>query len=121
MAFDSISLSRSYGGELAANSPVSSEQDGKHLYLDDPRVVELPEEGCITFRFKRGPVTLVEGSDNRPGRASVDLTLVEICDVKAEELREYGVGDESDQTESTIDSLFEKLRGEKEPEPAAEE
>jgi hypothetical protein len=100
-------------------SPSGPEETGLYLFVTNPRVVELPEEGKITFVFKRGPVTLREGTEERPGSASVDLRLLEICDVcacevEAREKGEYG------ESENAIDSLFESLRKEA-PETEEEE
>ena len=85
-------------------SPVERDADGLHLFIDNPRVVELPEQGCITFRFSRGPVTITEASKSSAARAHVDLTLTEICDVKEEEAPE-GV-----EAKDALDELFAGIR-----------
>ena len=97
--------------------PEPSDSGGLHLYVSQPRVVELPEQGLISFYYKRGPITLVEGGEDSEGRASADLTLTEICDVCECEVPGYT---EEQETESKIDEIFESLRGEKE-EPSADE
>jgi len=83
-----------------------SESGGLHLYLRDLCVLDLPDEGCITFKFKKGPVTATEASEDSPASASCDLTLTAICDVKAEENK--GTEMDSDETSESIDELFEK-------------
>jgi hypothetical protein len=116
MAFAPISLDNS--GSLC--EPCSPPEPGKHLYLDDPRVVELPECGCITFRFKRGPVTIKEGGSGREASASADLTLTEICAVKEEASGDVEEYEKSDKVENQIDKLFEELRGKEEAEEEKE-
>jgi hypothetical protein len=115
--FEAISLGSSGSNIPEVAYPSGSNEPGLHLYVDNPRVVELPEEGKITFYFKRGPITVREGVEDRPGSASADLNLTEICDVCACEAPEYS---EARETENKIDELFEELRGEKE-EPSADE
>ena len=89
-----------------SDSPVERESDGLHLFVSNPRVVDLPEQGCITFRFKRGPLTIKEGYKGSPGSASADLTLLEICDVKDEESPEVK------ESKDTIDEIFNSIRDE---------
>ncbi len=96
--FEPIPLSPANDGIMA--NPISPESpEGLHLFISHPRVAELPEEGCITFRFKRGPRTVTEG-EGGISRASVDLRLLEICEVEAEE------GEESEKKDDPIDKLF---------------
>lgn len=88
--------------------------DGLHLFLSHPRAIELPKSGCITFKFARGPVTVTEAYRDRPGSATVDLTLIEICEVEehsdseteeaSEEISEHLEGDD------LIDRLFDEAR-----------
>lgn len=87
--------------------------DGLNLFVSHPRVVDLPEEGCITFRFRRGPAMVKEPFKGTPGSASVDLTLLEICDVKDEAMPS---DDKSGRrkSEETIDKLFEEAREDEE-------
>lgn len=66
----------------------SAPEGGRHLYIENDRVEELPESGTITFRYVRGPITEVEALRGMPGRCSVDLTLTEICDFKGEKKEE---------------------------------
>ena len=116
MAFEPIDLSLS--SRFNATTPATPfDSEGKNLYLDHPRVAELPEEGCITFKFRRGPVTLREGFSGHPGSASADLTLIEICNVKAEKVSYEGPEEHEDEsrTENQIDELFESLRSGSEP------
>lgn len=105
-SFDPISLSESGATENLV-SPGRAES-GLHLYVSHPRVSELPEEGCITFRFKRGPRTVTEG-DSGIARASVDLRLTEICDVEAHE-------SDDEPKEDPLDELFKKAASEAEKE-----
>jgi hypothetical protein len=82
-----------------------SEGRGLPLYLDDLVVLDLPEEGCITFMYKKGPVTATEASGGSPARASATLRLLEIRECKPEEVEE----DEDEQdTDKSIDDLFEE-------------
>ena len=92
--------------------PMSSDgAEGLHLYLDNLCVLELPEEGIISFHYKKGPVTATEAGKGKPAHASADLLLTEICD--------YGEHDKNDESESSeeskdsyegqsIDDLFEE-------------
>lgn len=110
--FDPISLAGNGPNQAYPVSPASVEEaEGKFLFLEHPRVVQLPEEGKITFYFKRGPVTVREPTEHSPGSASVDLRLTEICDVCACEVETPA----SDAQESSklIDELFAKVRGKK--------
>lgn len=86
-----------------------SDGHGLHLYIDDLAVLDLPDEGCITFKYKKGPVTATEASEDRPARASATLRLLEICDAESEDLEE-----EKDETDSdkSIDELFEEAGSE---------
>lgn len=78
---------------------------GLPLYLDDLAVLELPEEGCITFMYKKGPTTVTEASGDSPARASATLRLLEIRACEPEEVEE----DEDEQdTDKSIDDLFEE-------------
>jgi hypothetical protein len=78
---------------------------GLPLYLDDLAVLDLPDEGCITFMYKKGPVTATEASGDSPARASATLRLLEIRACEPEEVEE----DEDEQdTDKSIDELFEE-------------
>jgi hypothetical protein len=89
------------------SSPVSQmDRDGLHLYLRDLCVLELPDEGCITFKFKKGPVTATEAGEDTPACASCDLTLTAICAVEAEE--NEGTEKYPDKSSESIDDLFEQ-------------
>lgn len=104
--FEPISLARSdYGSPVALNE---SSGGGLNLYIDNPSVVELPLEGEITFRFKRGPVTLREASSRGPAGATADLTLFEITAVKKGDCCE----EESAHEANEIDKLFALARSE---------
>lgn len=112
--FEPISLVKdSESPNIGLNQPESPVTAGLNLYITNPRVLELPEEGYITFRFTRGKVRIVEGDDNRESEASVDLTVTEICDVKADEGPEEKV---HERAENAIDELFSQLRGKSEAE-----
>lgn len=100
-SFEPISLSR--GSEGSPATPLTGAEAlnaGLNLFISNPRVIDLPHEGCITFRFKRGPLTVTEAKDGRPGEARVDLSLLEICDVEAHE------SEESESDEDPIDRYF---------------
>lgn len=110
MPFDAIPLDSS--GPMSPEMPSGMPESGLYLYVANPRVVELPEEGRITFSFKRGPITLKEGTEDRSGQASVDLCLKEIVEVCACEVEEGEPKGEYAKSENAIDSLFESLRKE---------
>ena len=106
-----IDLSSSDCSQL---SPCSPEQDCKHLYVQHERVVELPRSGTVTFRFKRGPVSITEGAGPRAASASVDLSLYEIVGTTDD-----GAADEDDddsRPDSALDELFERARKENDKE-----
>ena len=101
--FDPISLSRPVPESPAVAADTAS---GQRISVNSPRVLEIPENGCITFRFKRGTVTLQSSSAGNPGSARADLELLEIVDVEA------GECDEPETKESApdkIDELFRQL------------
>ena len=79
---------------------------GLPLYLDDLAVLELPEEGCITFMYKKGPTTVTEASGDSPARASATLRLLEIRACEPEEVEE---GEEEDEDEQDIDKSIDDL------------
>lgn len=79
--------------------------DGLHLYLRDLCVLDLPDEGCITFKYKKGPVTATEASKDSAATASCDLTLTAICAVEAETGEKV---DKNDDADESIDELFEQ-------------
>jgi hypothetical protein len=107
--FDPIPLSRPSEAVFSEKpAPVEFDGDGLHLFIDNPRVAELPENFCITFRGKRGPLTLRESGRGRPGSASADLTLVEICDVKEDDYEKPKVAEAKD----VVDDIFESIRKE---------
>lgn len=106
MPLEPISLGGASCYPASQCAPVEVSEQGLHLYVNNPRVIELPEEGCITFRFRRGPVTIVGPSRHGPGTASADLTLTEICEVEKSEAEEY---EKPTQLEGVIDELFSKL------------
>jgi hypothetical protein len=104
--FEPISLARSNYAPTPCKECETPE--GLSLYIDNPCVVDLPVEGEITFRFKRGPATLTEASSRGPSRASADFTLLEIVGCK-----EIASGDEPTSHETNqIDELFEAARRE---------
>lgn len=105
--FEAISLTQN-SANYSPVIPCGPGEDGLHLYVSNDRVTELPEEGEITFRFRRGPITVVEALRGQSGRASVDLSLKEICGVKAEKNEsEY-----SNESNGVLDDLFEKAKAE---------
>lgn len=91
--------------------PSGDYDEGLHLFVEHPDVVSLPEEGKVTFYFRRGPVTIKEGREDEGASASVDLTLTEICACEECEVEEKS---EPKMAEHALDSLFEQLRGGKE-------
>lgn len=111
--FEPIPLDRS----PESPTPPSDLPSGLYLHVSDPRVVDLPREGCITFRYTRGPANLTESTDGEPARASVDLNLTEICACEGSDMED--LGDKKDEASEKIDELFEeaqKSEGESEDE-----
>lgn len=104
--FEPIPLDRSSEFNPQPSEPPS----GLYLHVSDPRVVDLPREGCITFRYTRGPANLTESTDGEPARASVDLNLTEICSCEASEMED--LGDKKDEASEKIDELFEEAAAE---------
>lgn len=100
-----ISLAGSSYGDAKATSPVEREADGLHLFIDNPAVATMPEEGLITFRYRRGPLSLRESSGGRPGSANADFTLTEICEVKEEKASSAVEAEAKD----VVDELFEAI------------
>lgn len=94
-------------------SPVSPDVgDGPRVFLDNPAVLDLPDEGTITFRFKRGPITIREPHRGQSGSASADLCLCQLLSWTEEEPADDG--DEDNETSPAgrdrIDELFEEAR-----------
>jgi hypothetical protein len=82
---------------------------GLPLFLDDLAVLDLPEEGCVTFKYKKGPVTATESSGDAPARASATLRLLEICACEAEDVEDKEEDDEYEgDADKSIDELFEE-------------
>lgn len=116
--FDSIPLTspsaeKAYPAGIAGNA--ARDSDGLHLYIDNPRVADLPKCGKITFYFERGPISLRESDGERAGSASVDLRLTEICDVEEEKEK-----DTPAKAADIIDEIFESVRNKPEAEADAE-
>lgn len=86
-------------------SPSVPGENGLYLHIENPRVADLPEEGEITFRFTRGPVTLVGSTKDSAARAYADLNLTEITCCEACKGEEKS---ETKETESRIDELLEE-------------
>lgn len=56
--------------------PIRSEEHCPCVYLSGPKeLAELPEEGTITFKFKRKTVTIAGSKD--PVRVELDLISIE--------------------------------------------
>ena len=91
-----ISLSR----DNEVSPATAADEDGLYLHLSNPCVVGLPEEGLITFRYRRGDLHLVKGESSK---AYTDLNLTEIVDVKAEEEK-----DDKDSESDKFDALFKQ-------------
>lgn len=100
-----ISLAGADRNAGSLTSPVEHEADGLHLFIDNPAVATMPEEGLITFRYRRGPLSLRESSGERPGSANADFTLTEICEVKEEKASSAVEAEAKD----VVDELFESI------------
>jgi hypothetical protein len=98
------------GNNYTQPSPTSSDgAEGLHLYLDNLCVLELPEEGIISFHYKKGPVTATEAGKGKPAHASADLLLTEICDYNdGSDHENYKESEDSEDDNQTIDDLFEE-------------
>lgn len=88
-----------------STSPATSIESGLFLHIENACVAELPEEGEITFRYKRGPVTLVGSTKDSPARAYADFNLTEITCCEACKSEEDS---DTKKTESRIDELLEE-------------
>ncbi len=109
--FEPIQLTREF-----IDLPSPGQPEGLYLHVSDPRVVDLPREGCITFRFTRGPATITEATGDEPARASVDLQLTEICEVEETEMED--LGETKNEAAEKLDELFEKASSEEEEDDA---
>lgn len=105
--FESIPLSRKFPGEPAT----LPSEDGLNLFISDPRVLDLPLEGEITFRYRRSPATVTEAVKGGEARASADFTLLEI--VECEECEESETH-ETEEDSSRLDRLLKEATEEKE-------
>ena len=92
---DPISLKRDEG----LNAPAMAGEDGLFLHISNPCVVDLPESGLITFRYRRGDLHLVKGEEVR---AFTDLNLTEIVDVESCE----DESEDDEKAEDNLDKLF---------------
>lgn len=107
--FTPIPLSDQHANPSGVPAPVS----GPSIYISNPRVLELPLRGCITFKFERRPITITEGIGGLKGNASAELRLLEICNVEeTEDSEEHG--ETEDREEDLIDKLFREARSEPE-------
>lgn len=106
--FESIPLSRKFPGEPAT----LPSEDGLNLFISDPRVLDLPLEGEITFRYRRGPATVTEAVKGKEARASADFTLLEI--VECEECEVESEASETEESSARIDRLLKESVEEKE-------
>lgn len=107
MPFDTISLSSNAGYGIA--TPTASSSDCLHLFIDNPRIADLPKSGRFTFRYEKGPMTLREAGPERPAGASADFKLYEIVDAKA------APEQEDDSTPGDVlDKILEEVQAEAE-------
>lgn len=93
-----VSLSRSN------ESGMKSDYDCPCVTINGPEALTFPEDGLVTFRFKRGVITARSASKREKASASVTLELTKLCDIEeaeAEENTDSGTG-------SPIDDLFKK-------------
>jgi hypothetical protein len=107
-----ISLQREYG------SGPASEQLGAacpSVSLDCLEVLKFPEDGLVTFRFKRGQIVARSATRSKPASASCTLELTKLCSVEEAEPEELPKEEEA--RDNPIDRLFESAL---EDEPEAE-
>lgn len=87
------------------------------ISLDCPEVLKFPEDGLVTFRFKRGQIVARSATRSQGASASCTLELTKLCSVEEAEPEENeDAGD--DYRDSPIDKLFEQAQG---AEPEEEE
>lgn len=101
-----ISLAGSSNGAAVSSPSYADQAAGLSLFIDNPEVANMPEEGLITFRFKRGPLTLRESDDSRPGSANAQFTLTEICDVTEDK----GSSAKEPEAKDVVDELFKSIQ-----------
>lgn len=83
--------------------------------ISDACVLDLPEEGLITFRYKRGALVARSATRKEKASASTTLELCKICDFEEAEPEELTKEEET--RDSPIDRLFDRVK-EDEPEDA---
>lgn len=76
--------------------------------IDGPEALNFPEEGIVTFHFKRGQIVARSASRGQPASASVPLQLTKLCGIEeAEPDESYEAADiEGD----PIDRLFNQAQ-----------
>jgi len=117
---DPIPLKRNLP-ESAFLTPSSG--DYPHLYLDNLKGVDIPEEGEIRFRYSR--LVKTEREDRNGESISVELCLkkiTDICDCKGRDA-EYNEDDSAPEkdTDETLDDLMESMDEEDTNEAETEE
>lgn len=88
-----------------------SSVDYPHLFLDNLKGVDIPEEGEIRFRYSR--LVKTEREDRNGESISVELCLkkiTDICDCKGRDA-EYNEDDSAPEkdTDETLDDLMESM------------
>lgn len=101
-----VSLKRDF--KSYGNSVCSPDSDYPCVTIDGPGALNFPEEGIVTFRFKRGQIVARSASRGQPASASVPLQLTKLCGIEeAEPDESYEAADiEGD----PIDRLFNQAQ-----------
>lgn len=102
-----LSLRRGgYSEKTSGMATVASEFDFPTVRIEGPQALDFPEDCLVTFKVRRGEVVARSASRGRPASASVELHLVEVCDVEECERDEEEVED----SVNPIDRLFEQTQ-----------
>jgi hypothetical protein len=107
-----VSLKRD---EYNKDPQLGSSTEGAYpqVTLSCAEVLQLPEYGLITFRFKRGAIVARSASRSEKASASTSIELCDLCGFKEAEPDEVPEKEEK----SAIDKLFEQAQ---EEQPEAE-
>ena len=81
------------------------------ININDECVLDLPEEGLITFRYKRGSIVARSATKKEKASASTTLELTKICDYEEADPEE--IEEKEEYRDSPIDKLFSKALDEK--------
>ena len=75
--------------------------------VNGPEALKFPEDGLVTFRFKRGVIVARSASKREKASASVTLELTKLCEIEECEPEELS-SDLSETSGNPIDDLFKQ-------------